>query len=488
MHPTSLPGGFGVGDCGPEAFKFVDFLADAGQGYWQILPLSPVGQGNSPYSAYSAFAGNTLLISPEKLVEDCLISPATLNKVPKFAAARVEFKKAEEWKRDVLSEAFDTFRSQQDSPLADEFQYFCNTNFWWLDDYAFFRALKSSQNEKAWFQWADPLKAREKTALETVRSQLAREIKAEQFFQYIFFRQWLAVRKYANEKGVKIVGDLPIFVALDSSDVWCNQAQFKLNADGSPKVVAGVPPDYFSKTGQKWGNPIFDWKAMTDDNFGWWTARISFSRMTVDIVRLDHFIGFSRNWEIPAKDETAENGQWADVPGEKLFTVLRQRLGDLPIIAEDLGAMTPQVEQLRDLFDLPGMRIMHNAFGGDARNQDLPHNFIRHCVAYPGTHDNDTTVGWYRSLPQNVRKHCREYLRSNGREMHWEMIHALIASVADMAIIPVQDVLGLGSDARMNMPGTGNGNWEWRLTESALTNEIAMRLRNMAVIYGRKDV
>ncbi|CAN5408718.1 4-alpha-glucanotransferase [soil metagenome] len=485
MHPTSLPGDFGIGDCGPEAYRFVDFLAESGQGYWQILPLSPTGQGNSPYSAYSAFAGNTLLISPEKLVEEGLISPERIKTAPKFAAGRVDFRKAKLWKDTVLGEAFDTFRSRPDSELSGEFEYFCNVNSWWLDDYALFRSLKASQGEKAWFDWAPPLKTREKAALETVRSQLAREVKAERFFQYLFFRQWLAVRKYANEKGIRIVGDIPIFVALDSADVWCNQDQFKLNEDGSPKVVAGVPPDYFSKTGQNWGNPIYDWEAMETDNFGWWTARISFSLMTVDIVRLDHFIGFSRNWEIPAKDKTAENGRWVDVPGGSLFTVLKQRLGELPMIAEDLGAMTPLVEQLRDGNDFPGMRILHNAFGGDARNRDLPHNFIQHCVAYTGTHDNDTTVGWYRSVPPNVRRHCREYLRSSGREMHWEMIRVLMASVADMAIVPAQDILGLGSEARMNTPATASGNWEWRIAAGHLDSEIAARLMQLADIYGR---
>ena len=354
LHPTSLPGSFGVGDLGDEAFKFVDFLVSSGQGYWQILPLGPTGQGNSPYSAYSAFAGNTLLISPEKLLEDGLISSSSLDDTPKFPDGRVDYQKASKWKSGILAEAFEKFRSGSRSPLTDEFDYFAGTNAWWLDDYAAFCAIKASHKQSAWFQWSEPLKLRDPAALEKVQSQLAREIQAEKFYQYLFFRQWLTVKRYANEKGVRIIGDIPIFVALDSADVWCNRSKFKLNADGSPNVVAGVPPDYFSKTGQLWGNPIYDWQAMKADSFGWWTARIAMSLETVDVVRLDHFIGFSRNWEVPGEDETAENGTWTSVPGRELFTVLRQRLGQIPIIAEDLGSMTTEVEDLARFIRLPG--------------------------------------------------------------------------------------------------------------------------------------
>jgi len=485
LHPTSLPGRFGIGDLGDEAFEFVDFLTRSGQTYWQILPLSPTGQGNSPYSAHSAFAGNTLLISPERLVTDSLISAATTETIPKFSTDRVDFQKVAKWKSKILAEAFETFRTDPASPLSDEFAYFSQSNAWWLDDYALFCAIKASQSQSAWFQWAEPLKLRDEAAIETVRSQLAREIRAEKFYQYLFFRQWLAVKNYANEKGVRIIGDIPIFVALDSVDVWCNQSKFKLNDDCSPTVVAGVPPDYFSKTGQRWGNPIYDWGAMRDDDFGWWTARISFTLETVDVVRLDHFIGFSRNWEVPADEETAENGAWAKVPGHALFTVLHRRLGELQIIAEDLGSMTPEVEVLRDTFGFPGMKILQYGFGGDAHNHDLPHNYIQNCVAYTGTHDNDTAAGWYKAAPKNVRNHCRKYIGSNGREINWDMIDALLASVADTAIIPVQDILGLGSDARMNTPATAAGNWEWRLSENALEDKISARLKELSDLYGR---
>ena len=286
---------------------------------------------------------------------------------------------------------------------------------------------------------------------------------------------------------MQIIGDIPIFVALDSADVWCNQTKFKLNKDGSPKVVAGVPPDYFSKTGQRWGNPIYDWDAMRADDFGWWTARIAFLLGIVDIVRLDHFIGFARNWEVPGGDKTAENGKWADVPGRQLFSVLERRLGQLPVIAEDLGSMTPEVENLRDMFGFPGMRILQYAFGGDSYSRDLPHNYIQNCVAYTGTHDNDTTVGWYKKVPKNVKSHCRKYLASNGLDIHWDTIHAIFASVADIAIVPAQDVLGLDSKARMNTPATASGNWQWRLHENALTDKVADKLRDLAETYGRSD-
>lgn len=485
LHPTSLPGPFGIGDLGDQAYEFVDFLIEAGQTYWQILPLGPTGYGNSPYSAYSAFAGNTLLISPEKLVADGLVSAKTLENAPKFNEGRVDYGKVYPWKNAVLAEAFENFRSAPAVSLNDEFDAFYRENSWWLDDYAAFRAIKASLGQKPWYEWAAPLKLREKDALDHVRSQLAREIQAEKFYQFLFYRQWIALRKYANENSIRIIGDIPIFVALDSVDVWCNPATFKLNPDGSPKVVAGVPPDYFSKTGQLWGNPIYDWEAMKADNFGWWTARIAFTLKMVDMIRLDHFIGFSRNWEVPGGDKTGEKGQWVNVPGNDLFSTLRQRIGQLPVIAEDLGALTLEVESLRDAFGFPGMRILQYAFGGDAKNRDLPHNYIQNCVAYTGTHDNDTTAGWYRSAPKNVKTHCRRYIGSNGREIHWDMIHSILASVADMAIVPAQDILGLGSDARMNIPATAAGNWEWRLGEGSLTDETATRLKELNEIYGR---
>lgn len=487
LHPTSLPGRFGIGDLGPAAYEFVDFLAAAGQTYWQILPLAPTGAGDSPYSSYSAFAGNTLLVSPERLVADNLLTAEIFKSSIKFPESVVDYRRVSEWKAGVLGQAFENFGADPNSSLKAEFDYFCGSNAWWLDDYALFRALKITHAEQPWYEWAAPITLRDEGALDTVRSQLAREIEAEKFSQYLFFRQWLSIKEYANERGVKIIGDIPIFVALDSADVWCNQSKFKLNADSSPKVVAGVPPDYFAKTGQRWGNPIYDWKAMLADDFGWWTARVAFTLSTVDIVRLDHFIGFVRNWEIPGVDKTAENGKWADVPGRELFATLGRRLGYLPLIAEDLGSLTPEVENLRDAFGFPGMRILQYAFGGDAYNRDLPHRYVQNCVAYTGTHDNDTTAGWYRSASRAVKKHCRQYLHSTGRDIHWDMIRACLASVADTAIVPAQDILGLGSEARMNTPATSSGNWQWRLNDSELSDDIAKKLFEITQIYGRTN-
>ena len=485
LHPTSLPGRFGIGDFGAEAFKFIDFLIQTGQTYWQILPLGPTGHGNSPYSAYSAFAGNTLMISPERLVADGFLGPTACSISPRFSDAKVAYSSVYRWKSQLLAEAFQNFRSTLNPLIRAEFAAFCRINHWWLDDYAVFRAAKDSYGQKPWWKWPVTIKTRAESALATLRLALVDKIDAEKFYQFLFFRGWLALKKYANQNGIKIIGDIPIFVALDSADVWCNQDKFKLGADGSPKVVAGVPPDYFSKTGQMWGNPIYDWEAMAADDFGWWTARVAFTLETVDIVRLDHFIGFARNWEVPARDKTAENGRWVDVPGRELFLTLIRRLGNLPFIAEDLGSMTTTVEKLRDEFGFPGMRILQWAFGGDAKNRDLPHNHVHNSVAYTGTHDNNTSVGWYKSAGKNTRAHCRNYLGSNGREIHWDMIRACFGSVADTAIVPAQDLLGLGSDARMNTPATTAGNWEWRLREGDLTAEIAGKLGHITETYGR---
>lgn len=464
--------------------SFVDQLKEAGQKYWQILPLTPTGKGNSPYSSYSAFAGNTLLVSPEFLADKGLVAISSIEKID-LPQGRVDFEAARLLKTELLSEAYENFRSGSTPEQSEKFASFCREHFWWLDDYALFVALKNSHDQAPWFKWSESLRSRQRDALDQVRLQMAREIQAEQFAQFLFFRQWSAVKAYANEHEINIIGDVPIFVALDSVDVWCNQSQFKLNEDGTPQVVAGVPPDYFSKTGQLWGNPIYDWHKMAADDFGWWTARIAFAMRLCNAVRLDHFIGFVRNWEVPATDETAENGTWTDVPGEQLFATLKRRLGDLPLIAEDLGSLTPKVERLRDNCGFPGMRILQYAFGGDAYNTNLPHNFNLNSVSYTGTHDNDTTVGWYAGADKKAKKHAKEYLRSAMKEPHWELIRASLASVADVAITPMQDVLGLGSEHRMNTPATERGNWEWRIEPDALSNEILDRLRDMTETFGR---
>lgn len=496
LHPTSLPGEFGIGDLGPAAYSFVDFLEAAGQRYWQILPLGPTGYGDSPYQSFSAFAGNTLLISPKKLIEGGLITAEQAAAHPQFPDARSDYGSVYKWKTQLLSHAFDTFQNSDDPKLFDAYSTFQDHNGWWLNDYALYRAIGAANDHKPWYEWPDDLKLRRDEAVAAAFSELALQIEHERFKQFIFFRQWGMLKEYADKHGVKIIGDLPIFVALDSADVWCNQDQFKLNDDGSPRVVAGVPPDFFSKTGQLWGNPIYDWDAMRRNGFGWWAARVAFTLRCVDIVRFDHFRGFSAAWEVPGTDETAENGQWVEVPGRELFGSLQHHIGELPVIAEDLGFITPDVEALRDAFGFPGMKVLQFAFGGDARNHDLPHNYVRNCVAYTGTHDNDTTLGWWRSqrgtgakrkavLPTPAYEHCLRYLDIDGSEINWEFIRAVWASVADTAIAPLQDVLGIGSKGRMNLPATASGNWSWRFREKDLTPAIAKRLRLLTETFGR---
>jgi len=503
LHPTSLPGKFGIGDLGPEAFSFADFLNNSGQTFWQILPLGPTGYGDSPYQSYSAFAGNTLLISPEKLAEEKLLTPAELSSRPKFKQGRVDFGAVYEWKNKILHLAFEAFHNSPDADLSREFETFQQHNNWWLNDYALYRVLKLSHDHKAWYEWPAELKLRDPLAIQNAANELAESVREQKFYQFLFFRQWHAVKSYANGRGVRIIGDVPIFVALDSADVWCNRDKFKLNADGSPRVVAGVPPDYFSKTGQLWGNPIYDWDKMRNDDFQWWAARIAFTLGMVDVIRLDHFRGFSAAWEVPGTDETAENGAWVDVPGRELFSALRRHLGDLPVIAEDLGFITPDVTELRDSFEFPGMKVLQFAFGGDAHNQDLPHNYMRNCVAYTGTHDNDTTIGWWhsaetrpvRSVPRAptarpqpdsaIHLHCKTYLNTTAAEINWDLVRAAWASVAQTAIAPLQDVLGLGSEARMNLPASTTNNWTWRFGPKDLTEKLAKRLKDMTNLYAR---
>ncbi len=496
LHPTSLFSNYGIGDFGAEAFRFVDFLVAAKQTYWQVLPLGQTGYGDSPYQSFSAFAGNIYLISPEKLVEDEFLSEKDLKHTPKFPAGKVEFGKMIDFKLPLLKKAFGNFRQTKDEKIIEAFHAFCRENNFWLEDYALFRAIKLARNHASWQDWDEDLKLRKPEALEKARREFDDASFAEKFYQFAFFRQWSALRKYANENGVKIVGDVPIFVALDSADVWCNPQEFKLNANGSPQVVAGVPPDYFSKTGQLWGNPIYDWNRMRGNNFRWWTARIYATLRLFDIARVDHFRGFAAAWEVPGTDETAENGAWVNVPGKELFQTLKNAVGDLPFWAEDLGVITTDVEDLRDSFGFPGMRILQYAFGGDAKNQDLPHNYIKNSVAYTGTHDNDTIVGWFRSKAGSgsTRNHaqitkerdfCLKYLDTDGKEIHWDCIRAVWSSVANTAIAPMQDLLGLGNEARMNLPASKEGNWYWQSKKNDFSDELADRLKELTKVYGR---
>jgi len=497
LHPTSLPGKYGVGDLGPEADAFIDFLAASGQSIWQVLPLGPTGYGDSPYQSFSAFAGNTLLISPDRLREENLLSASDLIALPSSNSERVDFGAAIEFKNKLLRRAFENFRRPTNTSLRESFANFSQHEAAWLDDYALYRALKDALGGAAWNKWERPLRKRDAGALAAARESLREQIEAQKFYQFLFFKQWGALKRYCNERGISVVGDIPIFVAHDSADVWTHPHLFKLNEDGSPRVVAGVPPDYFSATGQLWGNPLYDWEQMKAEDFRWWIERISSMLHEVDILRIDHFRGFAASWEIPGGDKTAERGRWVNAPGRELFTAIKKALGDVPIFAEDLGVITPDVEALRDDFNFPGMRILQFAFGGDSRNIDLPHNYHRNVAVYTGTHDNDTTVGWFTSAAgdggstrkveqiERERKFCLAYLNSQGTEIHWDFIRAALASVANTAIIPLQDVLGLGNDARMNLPNSISGNWNWRYPAAALTSEVRDRLKALTALYGR---
>jgi 4-alpha-glucanotransferase len=496
LHPTSLPGRFGIGDLGDEAYAFADFLVASGQGLWQVLPLGPTGYGDSPYACYSAFAGNTLLVSPERLVIDGLLRKEDLAAVPAFSGRRVDFQQVHEFKDGLLRQAFARFNEIRNSKIREGFGDFCRKYATWLEDYALFRALKDAHGGKPWHEWDAPFIRRDEAALARAREALREEIEAQKFYQFLFFKQWFDLKTYCNDRGVRIIGDIPIFVAHDSADVWTSPDQFKLNQNGEPIVVAGVPPDYFSKTGQLWGNPLYHWERMRADGFKWWLERVQATLQTVDIVRIDHFRGFVACWEIPGGDKTAERGRWVEAPGRELFLAIRNALGELPIIAEDLGVITPEVRKLRDDFGFPGMRILQFAFSSDTKNQDLPHNYHPNVVVYSGTHDNDTTVGWFNSVAgegstrdarqiEREREFCLEYLNSGGKEIHWDFIRAVQASVADTAVVPLQDLLGLGTEARMNLPNSTAGNWSWRYHAGALTDEIGRRLKQLTELYGR---
>ncbi|MGH9928718.1 MAG: 4-alpha-glucanotransferase [Pyrinomonadaceae bacterium] len=496
LHPTSLPGPFGIGDLGPEAYAFADFLEAAGQSVWQMLPLGPTGYGDSPYACYSAFAGNTLLISPEQLVADGLLAKAELANGPEFPDERIDFEAVHKYKNTILRSAFAAFKTAAGPELANAFAEFSLQHISWLNDYALFRALKDEHGGVAWNEWKPALVRREPAALETGKQRLAEEIEAQKFYQFLFFRQWFALKADCNKRGIKLVGDIPIFVAHDSADVWTNPDQFKLNADGTPIVVAGVPPDYFSATGQLWGNPLYDWDQMRADGFKWWIDRVRATLETFDIARIDHFRGFAACWEIPGGDKTAERGRWVEAPGREVFTAIREALGQVPIIAEDLGVITPDVEALRDDFGFPGMRILQFGFSSDTKNIDLPHNYHKNVVVYTGTHDNDTAVGWFSSVAgegstrdaqqiERERAFCLKYLNTAGKEIHWDFIRTVLASVANTAVVPLQDALGLSTEARTNLPNSTEGNWAWRVQPRALTSGIGERLRELTELYGR---
>lgn len=497
FHVTSLPSRFGIGDFGPAAFAFADQLHAAGQSLWQVLPLGPIGNGDSPYQAYSAFAGEPLLISPELLVEDGVLEKKELASAPKFPDESTDYEALRKWKTQLLANAYKQFSEDTKTQADRGFRQFCADHGAWLDDYALFTALRNNFGaDRSWTSWPRDLVKRNPAALAKAREQQAEAVEREKYLQYVFYSQWGALKEHCSERGIRIIGDIPIYVSPNSADVWAHPAQFLLDESGQPRCVAGVPPDYFSKTGQLWGNPIYNWHEMEQSGFHWWIDRFRGTFRLYDVLRVDHFRGFEAYWEVPASEKTAMHGRWVKAPGEKLFCAVQQALGDLDIIAENLGVITPEVEALRKKFGFPGMAILQFAFGieGNAASY-RPHNLVREVVAYTGTHDNETTVGWWESKrddnsrpAEEVRKEKEftlKYLGDSSAPINWRMLRALMGSVAQVAIAPIQDVLGLGNDARMNHPGIGDGNWRWRMLPKAFTGELMARLREMAEIYDR---
>ncbi|PAP74994.1 4-alpha-glucanotransferase [Rubrivirga marina] len=488
LHVTSLPSRYGIGDLGDGADRFVRFLAQAGQRVWQVLPLVPTGLGDSPYASPSTFALNPLLVSPDRLVADGLLTADDLEDVPAFPEDQVDFAAVASFKDALIAAVFDRFRADEAHRLRPAFDAFVAREVAWLDDYALFVALKDVSDGAAWADWPAPLARRDPDALAAARHDHAEAVDRVRFVQFVLDRQWAAVRARCREAGVEVLGDLPIYVALDSADVWADRDLFDLDADGRPTAVAGVPPDYFSETGQLWGNPLYRWDRMRERDYAWWRRRLRRTLDLVDRVRLDHFRGFEAYWSVPASEETAVDGRWVDGPRDALFEALADEVGrPLPIVAEDLGLITDEVRELMARFDLPGMAVLQFAFGGDPDNPYLPHHHRRHLVAYTGTHDNDTTAGWWASASPDEREFAGRYLGLDvsTEEVHRAALRSAWASVADLAVAPMQDVLGLGSEARMNTPGEGAGNWGWRMTDAQLAEAPSRWLRSLTATYGR---
>ncbi len=485
LHPTSLPGAHGSGDLGVAAQHFVDWLVSAGQTLWQVLPLGGIGAGNSPYMSSSAFAGNPLLIDLMELQERGWLRAQDVVATLPFEPRRVDFGRIVPWRMERLRRAASQFAAAASAAERADYAAFCHAQAAWLDDYALFMALADARGWSLWCDWPVALAQREPQALQTARREHAAAIDFWCFCQWCFQRQWGRLRAYANTRGVRIVGDAPIFVAFQSADVWARQELFELDPAGRASVVAGVPPDYFSATGQRWGNPLYRWSAHRAEGYAWWTARVRRIFDLVDVVRIDHFRGFAAYWEIPATEPTAVVGRWVPGPGAELFDAIAAALGPLPIIAEDLGVITPEVDALRQRFDFPGMRVLQFAFGGDNRNAYLPHNHERNSVVYAGTHDNNTAIGWWQEASEAERAHVRAYFGVDGHDIAWDLMRAACASVADTAIHPMQDVLALDGRHRMNLPGVGDGYWEWRFSWEQVRPEHAERLRQLCSLYRR---
>jgi 4-alpha-glucanotransferase len=488
MHVTSLPSPYGIGDLGPAALKWVDRLHDAGQRWWQALPVGPTGSGNSPYSCLSSFAGNSLLVSPDLLIEDGLLFPSDGEAGRRLPKRAVDFDAVIAFKHRLLDQAWHNVDSTAHSQLWKEFARFCSEEAHWLDDYALFRALKARLGGAYLLDWPEELLKRNRLAMARARRELAEDVNASRFGQFLLSRQGNRLKEYAHERGVLLIGDLPFFVSLDSSDVWANPECFQLDAHLRPRFVAGVPPDYFSATGQLWGNPVYDWEALRHTGYRWCIDRLKSLLAHVDLIRLDHFRAFCAAWHVPTTAQTAEPGHWVPGPGAAFFEAVRAELGHLPFIAEDLGIITPDVVALRDQFELPGTRVLQFGFDGSPANPHLPHNYVPNTVAYTGTHDNTTTRAWFESLPENVRQAARSYAGLAGAgtdQVAWDFIRSVWSSSSGLALAPLQDLLNLGVEGRMNVPGVAAGNWRWRCTEAMLRPSIFERLRDLTASAGR---
>jgi len=487
LHPTSFPSPYGIGDLGKEAYRFVDFLKAAGQHLWQVLPLTHTGFGDSPYQSFSAFAGQPLLISPEHLIELHLLTATDLENCPDGNSSFIDYGQVIPWKDKILRKAYRRFLEQPDMFLMNEYDSFLAKNQYWLSDYSLFMACKSANEGRPWLEWSEPYR----NPPAEYKYQLAEEWKEEvgyyKFIQFLFFKEWMELKNYANNSGIKIIGDIPIFVSMDSADVWAAQHLFQLDEKGYPTVVAGVPPDYFSATGQLWGNPLYRWDIHKESGYVWWISRLKNQLELLDYLRIDHFRGFESYWAVPYGEETAENGEWRHGPGADLFLTISAALGgQLPIIAEDLGIITPAVEELRDQLGFPGMKVLQFAFEDTGESTFLPHQFTTtNCVCYTGTHDNDTVCGWYETVQEPSRNKVRLYMNADGSSIHWDFIRTCLSTIAAFAIFPLQDLLGLGKDGRMNTPGVAAGNWAWRYKKELLDEGTAEYLKILSRVYGR---
>lgn len=485
LHPTSLPGKYGIGTLGKQATNFIDFLIKAKQQYWQILPLGPTGYGDSPYQCYSAHAGNPDLIDLDLLVKQHLLSHQDLEPLSGIGDGPVDYQSVQLARMPLLLKAFETFNAQATDLEKLAYRNFIKSHAGWLNDYSLFRALKEESGNLPWYDWEESIRFREPGAVKAAESRLVAKMDFHRFLQFLFFRQWTQVKEYAKKHKILVIGDIPLYISMDSSDAWANPGEFEFDERLRPIRVGGVPPDYFSETGQLWGNPLFRWDVMKQNNYKWWMDRIRTNLTLYDVIRIDHFRGFAAYWAIPAEEETAVNGTWVEGPGKDFFLALQKEFPNLPVIAEDLGVMTPDVEELRDGFNLPGMKILEFAFDSSEANDYIPHNYNKNCIVYTGTHDNDTVVGWFRQASETDRRLVLDYLNCGENDIHWSFVRLALSSVAYTAIIPMQDLLGLDSDCRMNLPGTLGNNWKWRAREGDFSAELAERLAALTKLYGR---